>query len=42
MAKLVWGVKLVTALQAGETTEIEVARVERDRQAGLSTAGSAS
>jgi hypothetical protein len=36
MAKLVWRVKLVTELQAGETTEVEVARIERDQQAGLS------
>jgi hypothetical protein len=36
MAKLVWRVKLVTELQAGETTEVEVARIERDEQAGLS------
>jgi hypothetical protein len=39
MAKLVWRVKLVTALQAGETTEVEVARIERDQQAGLSDLG---
>jgi hypothetical protein len=30
MAKLVWRVKLVTELQTGETTEVEVARIERD------------
>ncbi|MDB5404158.1 MAG: hypothetical protein JWQ55_6176 [Rhodopila sp.] len=39
MAKLVWRVKLVTELQAGETTEVEVARIERDQQAGLSDLG---
>jgi hypothetical protein len=27
MAKLVWRVKLVTELRAGETTEVEVARI---------------
>ena len=39
MAKLVWRVKLVTELEAGETTEVEVARIERDEQAGLSDLG---
>jgi hypothetical protein len=39
MAKLVWRVKLVTELQAGETTEVEVAHIERDEQAGLSDLG---
>ena len=39
MAKLVWRVKLVTELRAGETTEVEVARIERDDQAGLSDLG---
>lgn len=39
MAKLVWRVKLVTEFQAGETTEVEVARIERDEQAGLSDLG---
>jgi hypothetical protein len=39
MAKLVWRVKLVTELQAGETTEVEVARIERDQQADLSDLG---
>jgi len=33
--KLVWRVKLVAELQAGVTTEEEVARLERDEQAGL-------
>jgi hypothetical protein len=32
-------VKLVTELQAGETTEVEVARIERDEQTGLSDLG---
>ena len=39
MAKLVWRIKLVTELQAGETTEVEVLRIERDEQAGLSELG---
>ena len=39
MARLVWRVKLVTELQAGETTEVEVARIERDEQVGLSDLG---
>ena len=39
MAKLRWRVKLVTELQLGETTEVEVARIERDEQAGLSDLG---
>jgi hypothetical protein len=39
VAKLVWRVKLVTELQAGETTEIEVARIERDEQVDLSDLG---
>ena len=39
MAKLVWRVELVTELQTGETTEVEVARIERDEQAGLSDLG---
>jgi hypothetical protein len=36
MAKPVWRVKPVTELPAGETTDVEVARIERDEQAGLS------
>jgi hypothetical protein len=36
MTKLVWRVKLVTELPAGETTEVEVARIECDEQAGVS------
>jgi hypothetical protein len=39
MAKLVWRVKLVRELQTGETTEVELARIERDEQAGLSDLG---
>jgi hypothetical protein len=39
VAKVVWRVKLVTELQAGETTEVEIARLERDEQAGLSDLG---
>ena len=39
MAKLVWRVKLMTELQAGETTEVEVARIERDEQVDLSDLG---
>lgn len=39
MAKLVWRVKLVTELEAGETTEVDVARIERDEQAGLADLG---
>jgi hypothetical protein len=33
--KLMWRVKLVVELQAGVTTETEVARIERGEQAGL-------
>jgi hypothetical protein len=39
VAKLMWRVKLVTELRAGETTEVEVARLERDEQAGLADLG---
>ncbi|MFL5279682.1 MAG: hypothetical protein ACJ8AW_01450 [Rhodopila sp.] len=39
MAKLVWRVKLVAELQAGVTTEVEVARVERDDQASVADLG---
>jgi hypothetical protein len=39
VTKLVWRVKLVTELEAGETTEIEVARIERDEQASLGDLG---
>ena len=39
MVKLVWRVKLVAEFGAGETTEVEVARLERDEQAGLADLG---
>jgi len=39
VAKLVWRVKLEAELQAGVTTEVEVARFERDEQAGLAELG---
>jgi hypothetical protein len=39
VAKLVWRVKLVTELAAGETTEVEVARLERDEHADLADLG---
>jgi len=39
VAKLVWRVKLVTELEAGETMEVEVARLERDEHAGLADLG---
>ncbi len=35
MPKLVWRVKLVAELRPGVTTETELARIERDKQAGL-------
>jgi hypothetical protein len=37
--KLVWRVKLVAELQPGVTTETEVARIEREEQAGLADLG---
>jgi hypothetical protein len=37
--KLVWRVKLVAELQPGLRTEVEVARLERDEQAGLADLG---
>jgi len=37
--KLVWRVKLVAEFETGETTEVEVARLERDEQAGLADLG---
>src|SRR3954462_2574515 len=37
--KLVWRVKLVAELQAGVTTETEVARIERGEEAGLAARG---
>jgi hypothetical protein len=39
VARLVWRVKLVTEVQPGETTEVEVARLERDERAGLADLG---
>ena len=39
MPKLVWRVKLVAELQAGGTTETEVARIERGEEAGLADLG---
>ncbi len=39
VAKQVWRVKLVAEFDAGETTEVEVARIERDEQAGLAGLG---
>ena len=39
MPKLVWRVKLVAEFEAGETTEVEGARLERDEQAGLADLG---
>ena len=35
MPNLVWRVKLVAEFETGETTEVEVARLERDEQARL-------
>jgi len=37
--KLVWRVKLVAEFETGETTEVEVAHLERDEQAGLADLG---
>jgi hypothetical protein len=37
--KLVWRVNLVAEFETGETTEVEVARLERDEQAGLADLG---
>jgi hypothetical protein len=37
--KMVWRVKLVAELQAGEPTEVELARFERDEQTGLAGLG---
>jgi hypothetical protein len=39
VAKLVWRVKLVVELRPGVMTETEVARIERDEQAGLADLG---
>ncbi len=37
--KLVWRVRLVAEFETGETTEVEVARLERDERAGLADLG---
>jgi hypothetical protein len=37
--KLVWRVKLMAEFETGERTEVEVARLERDEQAGLADLG---
>jgi hypothetical protein len=37
--KLVWRLKLVAELRPGEVTETEVARIERDEQAGTAGLG---
>jgi len=39
VAKVVWRVNLVAEFESGETTEVEVARLERDEQAGLADLG---
>ena len=39
MPKLVWRVKLVSERGSGVTTETEVARIERDEEAGLAELG---
>ncbi len=39
MPKLVWRVKLVAELRPGVMTETEVARIERDEEAGLADLG---
>jgi hypothetical protein len=39
VAKLVWRVKLVAELRPGVVTETEVARLERDEQAGSADLG---
>ena len=39
MPKLVWRVKLIAELRPGVMTETEVARIERDEQAGLAELG---
>jgi hypothetical protein len=39
VSKLIWRVKLVTEFETGETTEVEVARLERDEQTGLADLG---
>ena len=37
--KLVWRAKLVAEFEARETTEVEVARLERNEQAGVADLG---
>jgi hypothetical protein len=37
--KMVWRVKLVAELEPGSTTEVEVACLERDEQAGVADLG---
>jgi hypothetical protein len=37
--KLVWRVKLVAELEPGVATETEIARIERDEEAGLADLG---
>ena len=37
--KMVWRVKLVAELEPGLTTEVEIARLERDEHAGLADLG---
>jgi len=37
--KLLWRLKVVAELQPGVATETEVARIERDEQAGLADLG---
>jgi hypothetical protein len=39
VAKLVWRVKLIAELEAGATTETELARIERDAEANLAELG---
>jgi hypothetical protein len=39
VAKLMWRVKLVAEFETAETTEAEVARLERDEQPGLADLG---
>jgi hypothetical protein len=35
VAPLAWRVELVTEFEAGDTTEVEVTRLERDEHTGL-------
>ena len=39
MTKSVWRVKLVAEVQPGVVTETELARIERDEEAGLADLG---